>query len=114
MEKLSLDSEMLSKLKKKLEEVINMYTKNAIYTGKEAEITLKINVSTQKKEREFNDDIEEYLQPVYEFQFTEKIKEDKSTYKSMAGFDYAVELDKENNVVIKNVNEQQSLFGKEN
>lgn len=114
MDKLSLDNELLKPMKEKLESAINMYTKNAILTGKESEITLKISVGVTKKEREFNDEIEEYLQPTYEFQFTEKIKEDKNAYKGMAGFDYAVEINDDNDVIVKNINEQQSLFGKEN
>lgn len=113
MNKLSLDNELLKPMKEKLEDAINMYTKNAILTGKESEITLKISVRVTKKGREFNDEIEEYLQPTYEFQFTEKIKEDKNAYKGMAGFDYAVELNDDNEVVLKNINEQQSLFGRE-
>lgn len=114
MDKLSLDNELLKPMKEKLEGAINMYTKNAILTGKESEITLKISVGVTKKEREFNDEIEEYLQPTYEFQFTEKIKEDKNAYKGMAGFDYAVEINDDNDVVVKNINEQQSLFGRGN
>lgn len=112
MDKLNLDNELLKPMKEKLEGAINMYTKNAILTGKESEITLKISVGVTKKEREFNDEIEQYLQPIYEFQLTEKIKEDKTAYKGMAGFDYAVEIDNENNVVVKNMDEQQSLFGR--
>ena len=113
MDKLNLDNELLKPMKEKLENAINMYTKNAILTGKESEITLKISVGVTEKEREFNDKIESYLQPTYEFQFTEKIKEDKNAYKGMAGFDYAVEINDENDVVVKNINEQQSLFGRE-
>lgn len=32
--------------------------------------------------------------------------------KNAIGFNYSVEIDDENNIVVKNVNEQQSLFGK--
>ena len=69
MEKLNLDNELLKPIKERLEKTIDILTKNAILTGKEAEITLKINIGVSKKDREFND-------------------------------------------VVKNVNEQQSLFGK--
>lgn len=103
---------LLKPIKERLEKTIDILTKNAILTGKEAEITLKINIGVSKKDREFNDEIEEYLQPMYEYQLSEKIKEEKGSYKSSVGFNYSVEIDDENNIVVKNVNEQQSLFGK--
>ena len=82
MEKLNLDNELLKPIKERLEKTIDILTKNAILTGKEAEITLKINIGVSKKDREFNDEIEEYLQPMYEYQLSEKIKEEKGSYKS--------------------------------
>ncbi len=79
MEKLNLDNELLKPIKERLEKTIDILTKNAILTGKEAEITLKINIGVSKKDREFNDEIEEYLQPMYEYQLSEKIKEEKGS-----------------------------------
>ena len=76
-EKLNLDNELLKPMKNRLENSIDILTKNAILTGKEAEITLKINIGVTKKDREFNDEIQEYLQPNYEYQLSEKIKEAK-------------------------------------
>ena len=38
--------------------------------------------------------------------------ESKGTYKSCLGFNYSVEIDGDD-VLVKNVNEQQSLFGEE-
>lgn len=67
IETLNLDSELLKPMKEKLEKSIDTLTKNAILTEKDAEITLKINVSVSKKDREFNDEIEEYLQPIYDY-----------------------------------------------
>lgn len=110
IETLNLDSELLKTIKNKLENSIDTLTKNAIITGKEAEITLKINVSVVKKDREFNDEIEEYLQPFYDYQISEKIKEAKGSYRGVAGMNYAVSIDEENNVIVQDVNEQQSLF----
>lgn len=112
-EKLNLDNELLKPMKERLEKSIDVLTKNAILTGKESEITLKINVGIEKKDRQFNDEIEQYLQPIYEFQISEKIKEAKGSYKSSLGFNYAVEIDKQDNVIVRNINEQQSLFDKE-
>ena len=110
IENLNLDSELLKPMKEKLEHSIDVLTKNAILTKKEAEITLKINVSVTEKDREFNDEIEEYLQPVYDFQISEKIKEAKGSYKGVIGFNYAVKINDENNVIVQDINEQQSLF----
>ena len=107
---LNLDSELLKPMKEKLESSIDTLTKNAILTKKDAEITLKINVSVSKKDREFNDEVEEYLEPIYDFQIQEKIKEAKGSYKSTIGFNYAVEINDNEELVVKNINEQQSLF----
>lgn len=74
MERLSLDNKLLKPMKEKLEKSIDILTKNAILTGKEAEITLKIGVNvTKKDDKDFN----EYLEPNYDYQITEKIKEAK-------------------------------------
>lgn len=110
IENLNLDSELLKPMKEKLENSIDVLTKNAILTKKEAEITLKINISVTKKDREFNDEIQEYLQPIYDFQISEKIKEAKGSYKGVVGFNYAITINDENNVIVQDVNEQQSLF----
>ena len=107
---LNLDSELLKPMKTKLESSIDTLTKNAILTGKDAEITLKINVSISKKDREFNDEKQEYLQPNYDYQLSEKIKEAKGSYKGFVGFNYAVAINEDNNLVVQDVNEQQSLF----
>lgn len=110
VENLNLDSELLKPMKTKLESSIDTLTKNAILTGKEAEITLKINVSISKKDREFNDEKQEYLQPNYDYQISEKIKEAKGSYKGFVGFNYAVTINEDNNLIVQDVNEQQSLF----
>lgn len=110
IENLNLDSELLKPMKQKLENSIDILTKNAILTKKEAEITLKINISVTKKDREFNDEIQEYLQPIYDFQISEKIKEAKGSYKGVVGFNYAVTINDDNNVIVQDINEQQSLF----
>lgn len=111
-EKLNLDNELLKPMKNRLEQSIDILTKNAILTGKESEITLKINIGVVKQDREFNDKIQEYLQPSYEYQLSEKIKEAKGSYKSSLGFNFSIEINKENEIVVRNVDEQQSLFGK--
>lgn len=109
-ENLNLDNELLKPIKTKLESSIDTLTKNAILTGKEAEITLKINISVTKKDREFNDEIQEYLQPNYDYQIAEKIKEAKGTYKGFVGFNYAVTINDNSEVIVQDINEQQKLF----
>ena len=107
MENLNLDNELLKPIKMRLENSINTLTKNAILTRKEAEITLKITVGVLEKEKED----EEYLEPSYEYQLTEKIKENKDSVKGHLGFNYKVEIDEENNTtVLKEINKQTSLF----
>ena len=109
-EKLNLDSELLKPMKEKLENSIDILTKNTILTKKDAEITLKINIRVEEKDREFNDKKEEYLQPIYDFQISEKIKEAKGSYKGVVGFNYAISIDDEDSVIVQDINEQKSLF----
>ena len=109
-ENLNLDNELLKPIKTKLESSIDTLTKNAILTGKEAEITLKINISVTKKDREFNDEIQEYLQPNYDYQIAEKIKEAKGTYKGFVGFNYAITINDNSELIVQDINEQQKLF----
>lgn len=109
-ENLNFDNELLKPIKTKLESSIDTLTKNAILTGKEAEITLKINISVTKKDREFNDEIQEYLQPNYDYQIAEKIKEAKGTYKGFVGFNYAITINDNSELIVQDINEQQKLF----
>lgn len=108
-ENLSLESKLLKPLKDNLEQSINIFTKNAILTKKEAEITLKINIGVTRR----SDKEKEWLEPKYEYTFSEKIKEAKSNFKDDLGFNYSIELDDDNNVLVKNINEQSSLFDEE-
>lgn len=108
-ENLSLESKLLKPLKDNLEQSINVFTKNAILTEKEAEITLKINIGVTRR----SDKEKEWLEPKYEYAFSEKIKEAKSNFKDDLGFNYSIELDDDNNVLVKNINEQSSLFDEE-
>lgn len=108
MQNLDLDSKLLKPVKEKLEKSIDTLTKNAIFTGKEAEVTLKITVGVNKKEDE---NYEEYLEPSFEYQLTEKIKEAKGSYKGHLGMNYQVEIDEKNNTTkVKEINEQTSIF----
>lgn len=108
MQNLDLDSKLLKPIKEKLEKSIDTLTKNAIFTNKEAEITLKITVGVNKKEDE---NAEEYLEPSFEYQLTEKIKEAKGSYKGHLGFNFQVGIDEKNNITkVKEINEQTSMF----
>ena len=113
MEKLNLDNELLKPIKDDLEKAIDTLTKNAILTGTEAEINLKINIRNLKNTIEITYRIEEIKQPVYEYQISDRIKETKSSRKSSVGAEYSIELDEEGNVMVKKVNNQTSLFDEE-
>ncbi len=108
-QELNLDNKLLKPLKDNLEQSINLLTKNAILTKKESEITLKINIGINKR----CDKEKEWLEPKYEYQLKEKIKEAKSDFKDDLGFNYSIEIDKENNILVQNINEQASLFDEE-
>lgn len=102
MEDLNLDSQVLSGLKQGLNNSINLLTRNTLLTKKEAEITLKINIGLAFN----NNDNEEWVEPRFEFTLSEKIKESKDSYKQTLGFNYKVDLDEENKVVVKNMKEE--------
>lgn len=106
LENLSLDSELLKPLKDNLEQSIGILTKNALLTKKEAEISLKINIGVTGR----SDKEKQWLEPKFEYSFNEKIKEAKSSFKDDLGYNYAIELDKDNNVLVKNMCEQEKLF----
>jgi len=109
MQKLNLDSELLNPMRKKLEQSIDILTKNAIITRKESEITLKINIGVIKNRDE--DKKREWIEPRIEYKIDEKIKETKSSYKGNIGKDYQIEIDEDTeDVCIKKVNEQVSIF----
>ncbi len=97
-EYLDLDSELLKPLKDNLEKSIAMLTKNALVTKKEAEITLKINIGvTDRSNKE-----KQWLEPKFEYSFNEKIKEAKISFKDDLGDNYSIELDEEDNILVKN------------
>ena len=106
MEELNLDSELLKPIKEGLEQSISVLTKNALLTNKEAEITLKINIGVNT--RDFNGKI--YSEPQIEYQISDKIKEAKSSYKDDLGYNYKIELDDDNNILVQNMSEQTKLF----
>lgn len=108
MQNLDLDSKLLKPVKEKLEKSIDTLTKNAIFTGKEAEINLKITIDVLKK---IDENDEEYSEPSFDYQLTEKIKEAKGSYKGHLGMNYQVEVDEKNNTTkVKEINEQTSMF----
>lgn len=109
-ENLNMDSKLLKPIKDNLEHSINILTKNAILTNKEAEITLKINIGTTKE----SDSEKTWLEPRFEYALAEKIKEAKSSFKDDLGYNYSIELDDDNNILVQNINEQKSLFEEEN
>ena len=106
MEELNLDSELLKPIKEGLENSISVLTKNALLTKKEAEITLKINIGVDVKEVKGKS----WTEPQIEYQINDKIKEAKTSYKDDLGFNYKIELDKNNNIVVQNMAEQTKLF----
>lgn len=105
-EVLNLDSEFLKPIKDGLELSINVLTKNALLTKKEAEITLKINIGVEQRFKQEK----KWLEPKIEYQINDKIKEAKSSYKNDIGYNYKIELDDDNNIIVQNLSEQTSLF----
>lgn len=111
MEELNFNSRLLMSVRERLEDTINRMLLIAAKTEKESEITLKINVSckNRSKKNENNERVE-WLEPELDYQISEKIKEDKSSYKGLSGFDYELKIDKDNNLYVQKINEQISMF----
>lgn len=106
MEELNLDSELLKPIKENLEQSISVLTKNALLTKKEAEITLKINIGVNVKDIKGKS----WIEPQIEYQINDKIKEAKTSYKDDLGFNYKIELDDDNNIIVQNMAEQTKIF----
>ncbi len=106
-EKIDFDSELLKKMRENIEIILNETLLIAVKTGKESEITLKINVG---KTRASNKE-DEWLEPRLNYQISEKIKETKSSTKGFTGQDYQLRIDDENNLYVQKINEQMEIGG---
>lgn len=109
-ERLSLDCELLRPIKENFEYGINLLTKNAIVTGKEG---VKINIAVKEEDKTIDDEVKAYSEPIFKCQISEKIKEEKGKTTATTGENYSVEIVDDKEVVIKNMNQQTSLFDKE-
>lgn len=113
MEKLDLNSELLHPVKQQLEIIMNKLMNICTTSNKEAEITLKINLESNKR-YEFEDGkkTKEWYEPKIDYQISEKIKEVKNTCKGTVGEDYELKLNEtDNNVYIQKINEQLEIGG---
>lgn len=111
MEELDFDSELLTAVRERIENTINKLLLIAAKTGKESEMTLKINISCRKRNKKSESDKKiEWLEPELDYQISEKIKEDKNSYKGLSGYDYELKIDKNDNVYVQKINEQTSMF----
>ena len=113
MERLDLDCELLEPLKSSLELALNKMILLAYTTDKEAEINLKINIGTQSFSFTENGKTSKWAEPRINYQINKKLKEYKDTKKGLVGFNFQLELDKDNNLSITRINEQETLFEKE-
>lgn len=111
MQKIDLDSELLKPMRDRMENMINSLLLIAIEESKESEINLKINISSQERCQK-NDEGEDvcWLEPRFDYQISEKIKENKNSYKGLTGQNYEIRIDKDKNLYVQKVNEQTKLF----
>lgn len=105
-QELSFESELLKPIKDNLEKAIKILTATTLTSHKETEITLKLNIGTRKRFFEGK----EWVEPDFEYIIKEKIKEAKSDFKQNLGINYSIEIDDENNILVENISEQESLF----
>jgi hypothetical protein len=112
-QKLDFNSEMLQPMKEQMELILNRLIGYISVANKTAEINLKITAETINHTDTNEETFEEikWIEPILDFQITEKIKESKGTVKGKVGFDYKMGVDPNSNVVyVKKVNEQISLL----
>lgn len=113
MEQVDLDCELLKPLKIDLEVALKKLIFVALKTNKEAEISLKINISTTTFGTIEDDNKEEWTEPRIDYQINEKIKEYKDTSKGFVGLNYQLEIDEDNKLFVKKRNEQKTMFEEE-
>ena len=111
IEKLDLDSELLQPMREQLELIINRLMTVCATGNKEAEITLKIDLESNKRgEYEKGILIKEWSEPKIDYQISEKIKEVKNTRKGLLGQNYELKIN-DNDVYVQKVNEQLEIGG---
>lgn len=106
-ERLTLDSKMLEGVKNQINAILQGLTNVAIEMGKESEINLKIKIDVLK-----GCDVETgkiTYEPLFEVKIGNKIKENKQENKYLLGDNFELTRDDNNNLYIKEINEQMSL-----
>lgn len=111
MQRIDLDSELLKPMRDRIENMINNLLLVAVEESKESEINLKINISSQERSQK-NDEGEDvyWIEPRFDYQISEKIKENKNSYKGFTGQNYELRIDKDKKLYVQKVNEQTNLF----
>ena len=104
---ITLDNKLLKPMKQAFEHSIDLMIKNALINNRDTEVNVKVLISTSE---EVNADGEVYTSPRIQYKVVEKIKEPKADYKGYLDCNFAISLDDENNIVVRNVDEQQTLF----
>lgn len=94
-------------MREETEKILNRLLLIAVKTGKESELTLKINISKEEKA----DKKETWIERRLDYQISEKIKETKSSTKGFTGYDYQLTIDNENNLYVQKINEQMEIGG---
>lgn len=104
---IALDSKLLGPMKNNLEYSLNLMIQSALMLHRNTEVNVKVSISVEE-EVDANGKI--YMAPEIQYKVTEKIKEPKGEYKGICGHNLAIVLDDEDNILVKDINEQQSLF----
>lgn len=113
MENLDLNCELLKPLKTSIESALNKMIMLAYASNKEGEINLKIDISTLTLVSAKDGITKEWTEPRINYQINKKLKEYKDTNKGFVGFNFQLELDEDSNLCVKKINEQETMFEKE-
>ena len=104
---INIEGRLLKPMKEDLEKSLDRMIKSTLMADRDTEVSLKIAISTY---REYKSSGETYTVPLIQYKISEKIKEPKADYKGQLGSHLSIELDEEDNIIIKNVEKQLSLF----
>lgn len=109
---INLDSELLQPMKKELEKTIDRMLKVVANLDKEAEISLKIELSKEKNSTLTKSILNPRYSPVVKYTIKEKVKEYKYKNENTLGFEFEISSSEEGFIVEKVV-KQENLFDEE-
>ncbi len=104
---LDLDNKLLKPMKDNLIFSLRKMIATSLTADKDTEVSLKISISMTEL---VDQDGVIFYEPEIAYKLTEKIKEPKADIKGTLGRNMAIELDEDNNLIVKSTDRQESIF----